>query len=232
MQMRRKKGSWSAIIGLSLSLILVMVLGACQSQVELPPSSYQPTGIKRILVLPFKDMYTIYGENVSFRCPLCGSMNVVSQVSEGAAGKMTEHLSKLIRARGDLELIPASQAKGALSGLELVKTQPRNEMELLVEIGQSLNADGVLLGRVYRYRERNGGNYSVESPASVAFDLLLIRVSDKRLVWNVNFDETQKSLFDNLFHFKSFLKRGGKWISADKMAQLGLEEMLVQLPPS
>ena len=232
MQMRKKNGSYPSAIGLCLSLILVMVLGACQSRVAVPDTFSQPIGVKKILVLPFKDMYNIYGDNVSYRCPLCGSMNMVSEVAEGATDKLTEHLVGLIQARRDLELIPPSQAEGAISGLVLTQAQPRDELALLMETGQRLDADGVLLGRIYRYQERKGGNYSVASPASVSFDLLLIRVSDKRLVWSANFDETQSTLFENLFHLGTFIKRKGQWVSADRMAKAGLEEMLHRLPQS
>ena len=88
------------------------------------------------------------------------------------------------------------------------------------------------MGRVFRYRERVGTAFSVETPASVAFDLLLIRASDGRLLWVGRFNETQKSLFENLFRLRVFIKRGARWLTADELADFGLAQVLESFPDS
>ena len=87
-----------------------------------------------------------------------------------------------------------------------------------------------LVGFVYRFRERVGKGFSAESPASVAFDLNLIRVMDGRTVWSANFDETQQSLGQNLFQLGTFLTRGGRWITAEDMATDGLDKIMEKFP--
>ncbi len=78
----------------------------------------------------------------------------------------------------------------------------------MADRGRRHGADGVLVGFVYRYKERVGKAYGVESPASVAFDIHLIRVADGRTIWSAHFDETQQSLGDNLFKLGSFSLAG------------------------
>ncbi|MBW2247657.1 MAG: hypothetical protein JRF62_10810, partial [Deltaproteobacteria bacterium] len=83
---------------------------------------------------------------------------------------------------------------------------------------------------IFRFRERVGGKYSVDLPASVAFDIHLIRVSDGRLLWNDHFDETQRPLSENLFQLGPFLQRKARWITANEMAVSGLKDVLKSFP--
>ena len=64
----------------------------------------------------------------------------------------------------------------------------------------------------------------------MTFDLLLIRVADGRILWSGRFEETQKSLSENLFNLGTFVRRGARWISAEEMAHSGLEQMLQTFP--
>jgi hypothetical protein len=186
--------------------------------------------MEKLLVLPFKDMYRVYGDSVSFRCPLCNRVYLIGPVAEGADRVMTERLISLVKTREEIELISPSQGEGVMSGLLSESEKELPELTLLVETGRALEADAVMIGRLYRFRERRGTGYSVESPASVSFDLLLIRVGDGRLLWNAHFDETQQSLFENLLKFGTFLKRKGRWITAEEMGTSGLEEVFQTFP--
>lgn len=73
---------------------------------------------------------------------------------------------------------------------------------------------------VYRFEERRGGNFAVERPASVGFHT---HVYDGSSITRVMvFDETQRPLSENVFRFFTFLRRGGKWITADSLALEGV----------
>jgi len=184
------------------------------------------TGIEKILILPFKDMATVYGESANGRCPVCGKVFTTGEVAEGAAVMLTEHLFDLLKDRKDIELIPSSQAQGVMSELLAGSNKTVQERDLQLEIGRSLNADAIFVGYIYRFRERVGNEYSVDLPASVAFDMHLIRVMDGRVLWSAHFDETQRPLSDDLFRLNLFLKRKAKWITAKDMAISGLKDML------
>jgi len=100
------------------------------------------------------------------------------------------------------------------------------DRELVIETARTMGADFVMAGYIYRFVERVGYNYSAESPASVAFGVHLLRAKDGRIVWSRHFDETQRALSDNLFEIGTFFKRGGKWVTAEEMARIALEDML------
>jgi len=78
---------------------------------------------------------------------------------------------------------------------------------------------------VFRFQERQGGNFAVDKPASVGFHLHLI--NQKRLVRVFEFDETQQPLSDNILKFGAFLRRGAKWITAGQLAAEGIEKGIV-----
>jgi hypothetical protein len=103
---------------------------------------------------------------------------------------------------------------------------------MIQEVGKTFGADAVLIGQVYRWRDRIGADFGVESPASVAFDLSLVRPSDGAILWRGNYDKTQRSLFENLFDYKTFVKSKGLWLTAEKLAQLGLDKLLEDMPGS
>lgn len=99
----------------------------------------------------------------------------------------------------------------------------------LRRIGEAVYADAVLTSRVQRYRERVGDEWGARSPASVAFVLDLIDVRRGDVVWSATFDETQKSLSENIFAFGDISARGVRWLSADQLAQDGVRKAVGQL---
>jgi hypothetical protein len=70
----------------------------------------------------------------------------------------------------------------------------------------------------------------VERPASVSFDLHLFRLRDEKMVWTGKFDETQKPLSENLLKIGSFFRRKARWLVAEELASVGMDEMLRKLP--
>jgi len=91
-----------------------------------------------------------------------------------------------------------------------------------IDTGKSLGADSVIVGVISEYRERKGSGYGVESPASVAFSVQLLKTDSEKLLWETYFSETQRALTENVFEIKKFFKRGAKWISADELAKEGV----------
>jgi hypothetical protein len=49
-------------------------------------------------------------------------------------------------------------------------------------------------------------------------------------MWSGIFDETQRALSEDLFQLGTFLRRKARWITAEKMASSGLEDLLKKLP--
>jgi hypothetical protein len=70
----------------------------------------------------------------------------------------------------------------------------------------------------------------VDRPASVGFDVHLIRLRDGKIVWTGKFDETQRPLSENLLKMGSFIRRKGSWLTAEELSSVGMDEMLKRFP--
>ncbi|MFC1814388.1 hypothetical protein ACFL0M_00290 [Thermodesulfobacteriota bacterium] len=209
----------------------IFLLSACSKTSRIvPETDSKPFRLERLLVLPFQDMSIIYGEHVSVRCPLSGNVLTTGKVEIGAAEILTKHLIDLVKHHKSIELIPSSQAQGVFSSLLSGTEKELSERELYIRTGRSLGADAVLIGYVYRFRERYGTEYSAGLPASVAFDIDLLHVDNGHILWSGHFDETQRSLTENIFQIGKFIKRKGRWITAKEMAIFGLEKVLQTFP--
>jgi TolB-like protein len=211
-------------------ITLILLLSACKSNVVIPEAPAAKSSIEKLLILPFKDLSSLYGKNVNVRCPLCGNVFSTGDVEIFAVDVLTDRLISIIKGRKDFELIPPGQAQGAMSVLLSADKSELSERDILVKIGRALYADAVLVGHVYRFKDRVGTRYSVDSPASVAFDIHLIDVSKGSMLWVGHFDETQRTLSENLFKIGTFLRRKGSWITAEEMAVSGLEDALQTFP--
>jgi TolB-like protein len=231
--MRKKKLYKSSSYLVKFLLFTAMVLlSACGTGNTVKKEPATMSGIEKILILPFQDMASVYGENMDVRCPVCGKVFTTGKVSQGAADMLTEQLFLILNKRKDIQLIPSSHAQGVMSGLLAGSQKELNEKELQIETGRALHADAVLGGFLYRFQDRVGSEYSVDSPASVAFDIHLIRVKDGRVLWGGHFDETQQPLSDNLFRLGAFLHRKARWVTAKEMAISALNDMLKTFPNS
>lgn len=218
-------------------LVKVFIIGlilwsACKADVLLSETSQTPSDMVSISILPFKNMAAVYGENQNTRCPICGKIFITGEVAENADRMLTDHLFFLLKERKDISLVPIGQARGVWAGLLSESNRTLSERELVIKTGRALEVDAVMVGHLYRFRDRIGNQYSVDSPASVAFDIHLIRVSDGRLVWSGHFNETQRSLSENLFQLGTFLQRKARWITAQEMAISGLENIIRTLRPA
>lgn len=222
-------GIWMPVVRLFSAIMALCILG-CGSGLPAPaPERTQPLHIKSVLVLPFKEARRLYGMDRSVRCPVCGAVFETGPAEAGAETYMTRQLVAFVKAKTPYTLVPSGAAVGIRS--EIISRDPgMSERGLLVEMGKKLQADAVMSGMIYRFRQRIGTAFSVDTPASVAFGIHLIRVADSRLIWTGIFDETQHSLSENLFKLGTFIKRGGGWLTAEELATFGLDETMATLP--
>ena len=219
------------IIILCAVLIMLLLIVGCQSKVVSPEKTAESYHFKRVAVIPFQNMSEKYGEKVTVRGEISGRIYTTDIIEEGADYLLTGHMTTFIRGRKSLELIPVSQAEGAFSDvLSKEGGKELSELEMIVQVGRKLGADAVVVGKIYRFIDRDGTAYSVKSSASVAFDVFLIRIEDGRAVWSGRVDEKQQSLTENLFNIGSFMKRGGRWVTAEEMATDGLNDLLKTFP--
>jgi len=160
-------------------------------------------------------------------CPVCGGIHRSSEVPAGVPHVQTLVLYAKVEALGVFNIFPIEKVEEAL----FKKGGGQSSgISSLVEMGKELNANYVMVSILFRFEERVGSSLGVDKPASVAFDLHLYRLRDGKKVWDGDFDETQKPLFDDLLRTGSFLRRKAKWLTAADLAEVGMEETLRKLP--
>ncbi|MBW2057460.1 MAG: hypothetical protein JRH07_12090 [Deltaproteobacteria bacterium] len=105
-----------------------------------------------------------------------------------------------------------------------------NPLAFARRLAREVKADSVLMGEVFRYRERVGNAWGARQPASVAFVALLVRGENGESLWRGRFDETQKPLSEDALDFFSFVRRGGRWLTARELASDGINRVLLTFP--
>jgi len=124
----------------------------------------------------------------------------------------------------DVEILPLKKSDTEFTKLESGKPKIYYK-DIAIDVGRILDADSVMVGVISEYTERGGSQWGIESPPTVSFRVEVLSTKDGRVIWETYFTETQKPLFDNLFEIKKFVKRGGKWISADELAKEGVRKI-------
>jgi hypothetical protein len=203
----------------------------CAAQLQ-PGTETQPaveTG-KRLAFLGFKPALPPGHPPDVVRNPVSGSLYTAEPVPLEATDILNNMLMDRLAAFGD-EIITPEESSAALSSIMAMDSGAElTAVEIFCEAGRAMDAEGVLIGYVYRWQEREGTNFAVERAASAAFDLNLIRTSDGALIWRGKFDRTQKSLSENLLDLAGFLRRGGRWLKVEDFTASGLDALLKNYP--
>ena len=168
-------------------------------------------------------------EENAVRSPLTGSVFIRGPVPSEIPEQFTASLYELLSRDLSAEIIPPDTTRQVFLALE-DPAYKADEREILRKTGESLLADALLAGYVFRWQERIGTDFSVSRPASVAFELALIRVGDGNLIWKGRFDKTQASLAEDLLGLRTFLRGKGRWMNVEDLAEMGLSELVEQIP--
>lgn len=218
-----------APFSMTCTSLLLLLFSGCAFQGATVLEDRAPQ-LKSIVVAGFTPLLTGNEQGGVVRGPLQGTVYLAHPIPSEVAENMTESVFAKLAGKG-YELVSPGQASGALASLVSAKPDLAG-VELYREVGSALSADGVLIGYVYRWLEREGTDFAVERPASVAFDLYLLRTTDGAVVWRGKFDKTQQSFVENLLDLGTFMKSKGRWIRAEVLAEMGLNELLGKFPKS
>jgi hypothetical protein len=215
------------------ALITTCITALCLSCAPLQgdvtkPKVFSPK-IESIVVIGFRPLVPAGQNPAMVLNPLSGSLHYAEPVSQELAEKLTASLFSKLTIKGGYQFISPGEARAEAANLGFSHAT-MIDLEMYQKIGQSLSADAVMAGYIYSWRERKGAEYGVDVPASVAFDLYLLRVEDKTVLWRGGFDKTQQSLAENVLDFHTFLKARGRWMSALELAELGLDSIIEKLP--
>jgi len=119
--------------------------------------------------------------------------------------------------RSDIRLV----SDGQIAGMD--KDLPAQPLARAKVIAVRLSCNAVLETTLRRYKDRVGGKYTAQEPASVAFDYRLITIPDGTVLCRGTFDEVQKSVMENLYNFKTASQRGFTWVTAEQLMEEGVE---------
>jgi hypothetical protein len=216
---------FSCIAGFVLVTFLTLSIAA--QAVEKNAEIAEPP--MRVAVISFQPLIPLEKQGNTVICPLCGIGYSSGKILKGSEKIVEEvFVEKLLELKA-VKLIPPDKVQGVYKRIasESLKEPLLN---ILKKVGHELGADVLVVGYVYRYIERDGYNYSAEHPASVFFEIHLIKTSDGSIIWRGLFDKTQKSLMEDVFQISSFFKGGGKWMTARQLTKQGMDEIFKTFP--
>ena len=217
------------VLGLVGLFALLLLAGACEG--PLPPGKRPNWQPQRVAVLPFQAVTPDPHRGGVAASPLTGAVYSGSKgkMAPGASSTLTQALMDILAKKAGFALVPPDQAGTVFIRLER-EMMGRPLAEIVALTGKRLNADAVLVGYVYRYRELVGGSMAASQPASVAFDLSMVRVADQAVVWKNSFDQTQRPLTENILKVGQYLEHGMRWFTVKQFARIGMDQLMRSFP--
>ncbi len=220
-------------------------LGCVPSKVQVQSApQFDPSHISSVAVLPFQAIQTPqWGSGptrggirdpestpTQFRLPGADQVDMRESrkdlyvVPETAAHRITTKVVSALVSRSALRVIGPSETSAMV---DEKNGEPEPSLKAMVrEVGTRLKVDGVLTGLVRTYREREGSKLGAK-PAAVGFVVYLVRPSDGTVLWTGEFFEEQKPLTQDVF---GFFEKGGGFITADELAELGVQKVMKAFP--
>jgi hypothetical protein len=184
---------------------------------------------EKIAVMPF--LVGKFGPGLTgvLNCPLCELTVDQDSMVPGCGETLTQYVQEALERRNEDMIIPLHRVMAEYGQLRIDEKKDTPLM-LAREFGKRIGADYVVVGNVWRYRDRTGNPVAAGTPASVGFAVYLIDVASGQMLWSDVFSETQRSLSENILEAKGFFEMGGKWVTADQLALYGVKEMFKRFP--
>ena len=152
-----------------------------------------------------------------------GTASTRKAVAWDTAVLIGSYFSEAMTARGFVVIPPADVETAFLAvGHPVPRLDARASATLAADV---FGATSVALGRVTRFREREGGAAGATRPASVAFEVSLHEVPTARRLWTGRFDETQVSITEGILRARQYPGGGTRWLSASEFARWGATEV-------
>jgi len=224
----------------------MFTLGCVPSKVQVQSApQFDPSAISSIAIVPFQALQSPQwgydGQSrgslrdpeeirTQFRLPgtdqvqRSDSQRDLYTVSETAARFITKRVESILRARPTLRVIGADGSDFSAS----LGDEPSSASlkTLAKEVGDRLKVDGVLMGLVRTYREREGSRIGAK-PAAVGFEIFLVRPSDGTVLWKGEFFEEQKPLNQDIV---GFFEKSGGFVTAQELSEFGVQKVMKAFP--
>lgn len=145
-------------------------------------------------------------------------------VPDYAAEKITQLFWTRLRIREGVTVLPPSESAKASSGNVDVSKSAAETVG--AAIAARLKVDAALVGRVLVFQERVGSRLGADPPAAVGFEVKVV-ASDETVLWIGNYYERQRPMTEDML---GFLQRWGAFVTAEELAQYGVDELLKEFP--
>ena len=219
------------IIALCILAAFAVLASACQTTMPQPPATAPAWQPKKVVVLPFMKVDPDPADGLA-RSPLTGAVFTSGRGIKGNSGLSTldQALADYLSEYARFQMVPAAQAGPVLRSLSGEGLDSLGIRKLVMQTGAKMGADGALVGHLYRFDQRVGGPMTAKQSASVAFDVAMVRISDGIVVWKNSFDETQRSLTENIFNIEQYVQGGLRWFTAEEFASYGMKVLMASFP--
>jgi hypothetical protein len=145
-----------------------------------------------------------------------------------AARLVERFVTEALMMRG-VEVVPAGDLRTVLRLDDPALAVPPTR--ILAKVAhQEFGVPAVVTGTVHRMRERTGEAIAAASPASVWFDVTVVRAPGGQRLWKVVFNETQRPLNENILNARRYPGGGMRWLRAEELARWGARELAREFP--
>lgn len=210
------------------ALCLLMTAAGCQPKAQ-GLSPREKAGVAKLAVMPFVIAQPDNPEAPAATCAITGGCFNASDVPPEAPRFMDRLLEKNLDKICDVPFVPADQ-----TGLVAREMMGRDvwlaQRADIAALGRRMKVDAVLVGAVYRWRDRVGSAMAADSPAAVTFELALVLSADGSLLWAGNFDQAQRPLTDNWLNIEEYAQHGVQWFSVEQFADIGMTSVMKGFP--
>lgn len=165
---------------------------------------------------------------------LCPINQVCVDLSEGDVStifmeKLDRHLHRILKKKVGDNLFSMDETAAKYQALPVDGAQDTT-LFMALALAMEMKADYILIPLLWEYSERIGNKLAAEKPASVFFGFYLISAKQGKRVWKDNFNKSQQFLTDDLLKMKETIQFGGKWATAEELAQAGMQKVLAKFP--
>jgi hypothetical protein len=230
----RMKYYYLSVTIICLTAIFLAMPAAFGSEAKDEPSGYQESKVFRIAMVPFfvgkPDGGVDEAVGQTLNCPVSQLCYEEVNVKSGADKTMTRLVNRELKAEMAEILIPPAEVSPPYD--KMMQSGGTDTIRSLAKkLGADLGAQKVIVGIVWRYRDRGEVADSLgTSPASVAFAVYLVDVATGQREWRGVFDKTQRALSEDIAEFRNFFKMGVKWLSAEELARFGVKKVFKTFP--
>ena len=210
------KKSW--IVILIINGFMYMFFGLFSAWAEEEPHE----GVRRIAVMPFFKGEEPADVEAILSCTLDQFCPQDADVMQGGEKIVTDAVWKAIQKKYNDQTVSQDESWVVFSRIKTDESSltPR---KLAVNFGRELNADHVILGNIWRFKE---SDIDQKKPGSVAFSTYLLNVDTGRRIWRFRYDSSKHS---SIRKFGDFFKQG-QTPSAEKLTRMGVQDMMKEFP--